>query len=97
MNTNIEINKTELAHIREYLTAERRGDAFSADAGDTIREICRRVGFAALDTEIFPATVGTPGICAVCGCTEKDPCTDIEPCAWEPGFNKTICTRCADA
>jgi hypothetical protein len=93
----IEINKAELAHIRQYLTAERRGDAYSADAGDTIYEICRRAGFAAADT-VFPMAQRTPGICVVCGCTEKDPChADSEPCAWADGEGETICSRCADA
>jgi hypothetical protein len=93
----IDINKAELAHIRQYLTAQRRGDAFSADAGDTIHEICRRVGFAAADT-VFPSGIRTPGICVVCGCTEKDACRWPDgACAWEPGSNKTICDRCANA
>ena len=96
MKAMIQINEAELAHIREYLTGQRRGSAYSLDAGETVREICRRVGFDAVADE--PRNKRKVGQCYVCGCTMTDPCDPgRHACSWADDQGETICSRCADA
>jgi hypothetical protein len=99
-DVTITFNQIDLATVRRYLRAQRRGEAFDADDHENVMLVLRRVGAVFVTTP--DSGTGPRGTCRVCGCTEKDACVSdrgagAPACSWEPGFNERLCTTCADA